>query len=430
MDNNIEMTIIMPSYNRGKYIEEAIKSVLMQKVTFNYRLIIADDGSTDNSLEIANDYKEQYLDKIEVMPSKKNQGLLSNYIRVCEKMKTKYFCVLDADDYWIDAKFLQKAYNFLENNPEYVIYGCNVRIMRNGIVQEEWFNTGCDNEMTVVSIDDLMHNKKWNYVTQTLGTIFRNVIFKSGVPDFLKESIGTSSEASYREDTNRYLMHLKEGKAKYVNDTAGIYRLHENGIWSSRTSFHKEVYCARALIDYSKYYEKRYFDYFCKMSNENFVKATANLFCHIWNHNQMDMEDVHNYGDLLKGYVFTKEKEFAYDNKLLELIQNRQKRDIVVWGTSSAAIRLIDKYILMKNVSFFADNNSVKQGTSINGIKVLSPEQVKEYKQKKYIVIASSYYNEIIEGILEQRICDEEEIINLHKMDYKYSLIFEENYEY
>ncbi|MCM1500047.1 MAG: glycosyltransferase, partial [Clostridium sp.] len=125
MNNNIEMTIIMPSYNRGEYIAEAIESVLRQKVTFDYKLVVADDGSTDNSLDVVDNYKDKYPDKIEIMISEKNHGLLPNCIRVYEKMKTKYFGMLDADDYWIDEKFLQKAYDFLEKNSEYVMYGCN-----------------------------------------------------------------------------------------------------------------------------------------------------------------------------------------------------------------------------------------------------------------------------------------------------------------
>lgn len=77
----------------------------MQKVSFQYKLVIADDCSTDESLSIINSYKEKYADKIEVLLSEKNQGLLANCLRVYEKMKTKYFCVADADDYWIDDHF-------------------------------------------------------------------------------------------------------------------------------------------------------------------------------------------------------------------------------------------------------------------------------------------------------------------------------------
>ncbi|MCM1498884.1 MAG: hypothetical protein NC124_10515, partial [Clostridium sp.] len=303
--------------------------------------------------------------------------------------------------------------------------GCNSKIMKDGIVCDEWFHTGCNNEMTVNSLDDIIQHKKWKYITTTPETIFRNVIFSIEVPDFLKNSVGTPSEESYREDTNRYLMHLKEGKAKYVNDTVAIYRYHDKGIWSLKSSFHKEVYSARALLDYSKYYDKCYFDHFCKLSNEYFIRASANLFCHALNHEKMDSNDIYNYSELLKDYVFVNEEEFAYDDRLLEVVQNRQERDIIVWGTGNAAIRLLDKYITMEKISFFVDSNQDKQGASINGITVLSPQQVKDYRGEKYIVIASSFYNEIIQIILDQHICSEEEIINLYKMDYKYSLLFE-----
>lgn len=144
----------------------------------------------------------------------------------------------------------------------------------------------------------------------------------------------------------------------------------------------------------------------------------------------LDTKDLCNYGELLSHYAFAKGKEQKYDTKLLEVVQNRQKRDIIVWGTGAAAIRLVDKYIMMENVTCFVDSNLQKQGKDINGIKIISPEQLGDCKKKKYVVVASSFYNEIIEDILQQEICDEEEIINLYKIDYKYSLIFEEKYGY
>lgn len=430
MEQNIEMTIVMPSYNRGEFLEEAIQSVLQQEVSFQYKLIIVDDGSNDNSINIANFYRDKHPGKIEVMPSERNQGLLPNCIRAYQIMKTKYFCVLDADDYWIDKKFLQNAYVFLENNQEYTIYGCNSRIMQDGALLDKYYHVNCKDDMVINSIDDIMEGGKWRYVTNTLETVFRNVIFEKGVPDFMMKSVGTYSEDSYREDTNRYLMHLRKGKAKYTNNIVGVYRFHNKGIWSLKTAFHKEVYCARALLDYSVYYDKHYYDDFCKLSNEYFIKATANLFCHIWNRKMLDIKDLSNYGDLLHNYAFTKTDEQKYDTKLLELVQNRQKRELIVWGTGSAAMRLVDKYIMLENVSCFVDSNPEKQGNSIQGKQIISPSQIKDCRKDKYIVIASTYYNEIIIDILRQGLCDEEEIINLYKMDYKYSLIFEEMYGY
>ena len=66
-----KVTVYMPNYNYGKYIDDAIKSVLTQ--TFNdWELLIIDDESTDNSLQIINKYKNHK--KIRII-KQKNKGL-------------------------------------------------------------------------------------------------------------------------------------------------------------------------------------------------------------------------------------------------------------------------------------------------------------------------------------------------------------------
>ena len=58
------MTIIMPSYNNGQYIRQALDSILMQEVDFDYQIIITDDCSQDDSPEIIKEYESKYPEKI------------------------------------------------------------------------------------------------------------------------------------------------------------------------------------------------------------------------------------------------------------------------------------------------------------------------------------------------------------------------------
>ena len=126
-----DLTIIMSNYNQAKYIEKAIQSVLNQNVLFKYKLLITDDHSTqDDSISIIKRFVSEY-NNIEAIFSNENGGYLKNIIRAKEITKTKYFCLLDADDYWTDDNWLQRAYDFLENHAEYVIYEANVKVVIN-----------------------------------------------------------------------------------------------------------------------------------------------------------------------------------------------------------------------------------------------------------------------------------------------------------
>ena len=107
----------MPVYNGEKYVEEAIKSILNQKFT-DFELIIINDGSTDNSLNIIQSFKDR---RIKIINQEKNLG---NYPARNLGMTSaigKYLCVMDSDDISLSNR-LQIQYNFLEKNS--IIAGC------------------------------------------------------------------------------------------------------------------------------------------------------------------------------------------------------------------------------------------------------------------------------------------------------------------
>ena len=60
MNKEILVSVICITYNHEKYIRECLDSILKQKVNFNYELIIHDDASSDNTVNIINEYKEKY----------------------------------------------------------------------------------------------------------------------------------------------------------------------------------------------------------------------------------------------------------------------------------------------------------------------------------------------------------------------------------
>lgn len=90
------VSILMTSYNREKYIEEAIKSVLNSTYT-NWELIIVDDVSTDKTVQIAQTWK-QHDNRIQVYVNEKNLTDYPNRNKAASYAKGKYLKYLDADD--------------------------------------------------------------------------------------------------------------------------------------------------------------------------------------------------------------------------------------------------------------------------------------------------------------------------------------------
>lgn len=132
--NNKEvlLSVCMVSYNQEAYIREALDSVLMQKTNFKYEVIISDDCSKDNTLDILTEYKNKYPNIVKVVTGEKNLGYPNNQRRSLENAKGKYIALCDGDDYWTDAYKLQKQVDYLESHPECAICFHNVMHIYDG----------------------------------------------------------------------------------------------------------------------------------------------------------------------------------------------------------------------------------------------------------------------------------------------------------
>ena len=118
LDLHKPFSVIMALYNNEKYIEDAIKSLTVQNFGFehNVELIIVDDGSCDNSLEIALKYQEKYPYTIKVL-SKENGGAASARNLGLKHANGDYINFLDSDDK-LSPNTLQSVFDFLVKNQE------------------------------------------------------------------------------------------------------------------------------------------------------------------------------------------------------------------------------------------------------------------------------------------------------------------------
>ena len=276
-----ELTIIMTCFNQEAYLPMAIDSVLSQVVDFPFRLIITDDCSReDKSCEVIRAYASQY-ETIEPIFSSERGGYLANVLRAKEKATTKYLCLLDADDYWTDPSFLRRAHDFLESHEEYAIYEANVlMITEDGKAMRPFISK--KTKPGTYSKEMLLGGEHVP-ITQTTGMFLRNCIFSKGVPQVMKDALGTRSERSFEGDTGRFLMHLREGLAYYDDSVVGTYRLTSNGIWSGMTAAQKHIVSARINVDYYHYYGEgaSYFVDRTYASLQSYLREKQNELTHL-----------------------------------------------------------------------------------------------------------------------------------------------------
>ena len=108
------ISVIVAAYNCERYIEKALQSVFSQTLSNkHYEVIVVNDGSTDNTLDILNEYR----DKIKLI-SQPNRGLAAACNRGIGEAKGDYVIRLDADDY-LDKELLSSTLKILESMPDY-----------------------------------------------------------------------------------------------------------------------------------------------------------------------------------------------------------------------------------------------------------------------------------------------------------------------
>lgn len=108
-----EVDILLASYNGEKYIAEQIDSILAQTFT-DWRLLIRDDGSSDNTPAIIEGYAEKYPGKIEVIHDNETcRNATKNFFELLKHAEADYVMFSDQDDFWLPYK-IQITYDYMK----------------------------------------------------------------------------------------------------------------------------------------------------------------------------------------------------------------------------------------------------------------------------------------------------------------------------
>lgn len=112
------VSVLMIAYNSERYLKEAIDSLLSQTYP-NMEIIVVNDGSTDSTVSIIEDYRDP---RIKFHDNGKNLGIVKSRNKAIELASGKYLATLDSDDISLPDR-IRRQVEFLENNPEYGMCG-------------------------------------------------------------------------------------------------------------------------------------------------------------------------------------------------------------------------------------------------------------------------------------------------------------------
>lgn len=113
------ISVVLPVYNVGNYINEALDSIFNQTIQ-DFEILIIDDCSTDNTLEVVHSYND---DRIVIITKEKNKGLIDSLNIGFKAATGKYIARMDGDDINVQDRF-EKQLQILENNLQIKACGC------------------------------------------------------------------------------------------------------------------------------------------------------------------------------------------------------------------------------------------------------------------------------------------------------------------
>ena len=113
------ISVIMPVYNDGRFLNEAIESILSQTYS-NFEFIVIDDGSTDNSLKIIKSYGDQ---RILILQHDSNKGIAKALNYGLEYARSRFIARMDANDIALSERF-EKQIEYLKKEKEIGLVTC------------------------------------------------------------------------------------------------------------------------------------------------------------------------------------------------------------------------------------------------------------------------------------------------------------------
>jgi len=238
------VTICMTVYNGSKTIEKAIESVISQKVSFKFKMVIADDKSTDQTAKIIKKYQVKYPDIIFPVLREKNIGIpYAYYDVVLNHVNTEYFLILDADDWFTDPNKLQLQVVALDKHLD-----CGM----------------CAHPALYIESDPLRNRSKPYKKTKVYDRFIychtASKMYRSSIFEFLRGKI-----PEVANDVGLHIMALMCQKMFFIDRVMTVYDRTAMGV---STGGRRDVYNAKQqasnamLHRYSKglFMDKKYFD--------------------------------------------------------------------------------------------------------------------------------------------------------------------------
>lgn len=218
------LTVACITYNHENYISDALDGIMMQETNFPFEIIVHDDCSTDNTVNILKKYAHKYPNIIKLILQKENQyskGIMPSKTTF-NKASGKYVSICEGDDYWIDPNKLQIQLDEMRKVEDCQMSFHSAVDVWEDKSKKDGISTKQANDNKLFSVNEIVLGGGGFCPTASL--------------IFIKEAVVNLPEWYDKAPFGDYFLQIfgsLKGGALYIDRTMSVYRRNSIGSWSS-----------------------------------------------------------------------------------------------------------------------------------------------------------------------------------------------------
>lgn len=204
------VSVLVMTRNHDQFVAQALRSVLAQEARFPIEILIGEDLSTDDTLDVCQRLQRQHPATVRLIHADRNVGITANFLRLLARARGKYCTLLEGDDYWTRSDKLTLQLQLLDAHPEWAWCGTRTENRRLPVAPKAEYG-----------LRD--HSRRYIFHTSTL--FFRRDALHR-YPRF-PDMVGWDSLLS---------VHLAQlTSSGFIDAETSYYRRHGGGLWWGRS---------------------------------------------------------------------------------------------------------------------------------------------------------------------------------------------------
>ena len=212
-----KISVCIPTYNYAMYLSEAIESIQMQNIK-DYELIVIDDSSTDNTVEIVKRYAD-HDNKIKFFVNSNNVGMVANWNLCLNKSSGEYIKFVFGDDFLLEQNALEKMINLMDSDDSVALV-CSSRLFIDCEANKARKRGNFVGDVIIGGVDVInkcLFSQK-NLIGEPTAVMFRRSLAGRGFDDRYKQMV----------DLEMWFHLLEQGKLAYIDEPLCAFRVHAN----------------------------------------------------------------------------------------------------------------------------------------------------------------------------------------------------------